>query len=41
LAYRSAATQACCKDYGLISLVLHKARRDQHLPAIQKRTNHR
>ena len=40
-AYRSAATQRRCKDYGLTSRVLHKAQRNRPLSAAQKRTNHR
>ena len=40
-AYRSAATQRRCQDYGLRSRVLHKAQRNRPLSAAQKRTNHR
>ena len=40
-AYRSAATQRRCRDYGLTSRVLHKAQRNRPLTAAQKHTNHR
>ena len=40
-AYRSAATQRRCRDYGLRSRVLHKAQRNRPLTAARKRTNHR
>ncbi len=40
-AYRSAATQRRCRDYGLRRRVLHKAQRHRPLTAAQKRTHHR
>ncbi len=40
-AYRSAATQRRCKDYGLSSRMLHTAQRNRPLTAAQKRRNYR